>query len=182
MKIEPTLLPNVKLITPTRIGDHRGFFSETWRKDLFQDAGINIDFVQDNQSFSAQKGTLRGLHYQTAPFAQTKLVRVIKGAIFDVAVDIRKGSSTFGKHVGAELSAENGCQLFIPEGFAHGFCTLTPDCEVLYKVSQYYAPTHDYGLAWNDPDLAIDWPVKDVILSQRDQKHPLLSKAQALFP
>ena len=159
-------IPEVKLITPDRFGDDRGFFSETFNQQRFADAGIKADFVQDNHSLSAVKGTVRGLHYQSPPFAQAKLVRVLRGAILDVAVDVRKGSATFGKWVSAELSAANGTQIFVPRGFLHGFATLEPDTEIAYKVDNYYSRECDGAVAWNDPDLAIDWRVegKDAVL------------------
>ncbi len=176
LDIMPLAIPDVRLITPRRFGDHRGFFSETWSRQAFASAGIDIDFVQDNHSLSAAVGTVRGLHYQSPPHAQDKLVRVVRGAIHDVAVDLRAGSPSFGRWVSAELSAENGRQLLVPIGFAHGFCTLTPDTEVLYKVSAPYAPAHDHGIAWDDPDLAIDWPaIADATtLSQKDRALPRL--------
>jgi dTDP-4-dehydrorhamnose 3,5-epimerase len=176
MHVTPLAIPDVKLVTPPRFGDARGFFSETYKKPVLAAAGITVDFVQDNHSRSAKVGTLRGLHFQTRPFAQDKLVRVIKGRIFDVAVDIRRGSPTFGQHVTAELSAENWAQLFVPVGFAHGFITLEPDAEVIYKVSALYAPDHDAGIAWDDPVLGIAWPIVDgsVTLSDKDRVLPRL--------
>ncbi|MBN8911426.1 MAG: dTDP-4-dehydrorhamnose 3,5-epimerase [Rhizobiales bacterium] len=169
-------MPDVKLISPQKFGDHRGFFSETYSKRGLAEAGIALDFVQDNHSLSAAKGTMRGLHFQTPPFAQDKLVRVTRGAILDVAVDIRRGSPTYGQHVSVELSADNWHQLLVPIGFAHGFMTLEPDTEVLYKVTNVYAPECDRGLLWNDPDLGIAWPTAatDAVLSDKDRKHPRL--------
>jgi len=185
MQVEATDIPAVKLIIPRRFGDHRGFFSETYNKRILAEAGIALDFIQDNHSLSAQPGTLRGLHFQTPPAAQDKLVRVIKGAIWDVAVDLRSGSPTYGHWVGAELSAENWTQILIPVGFAHGFVTLLPDTEVEYKVTAFYAPDHDKGLAWDDPDLAIDWPlpagVDRPILSDKDTRQPRLADLPAVF-
>ncbi|HZH28541.1 MAG TPA: dTDP-4-dehydrorhamnose 3,5-epimerase [Azospirillaceae bacterium] len=174
MELINTAIPDVKLIRPKRFGDHRGFFAETYNKRVFAELGINLDFVQDNHSRSAEVGTIRGLHYQLPPYAQDKLVRVVKGAVWDVAVDIRKGSPTFGRHVAVRLDAQEGVSLLVPKGFAHGFITLEPDTEVIYKVTDYYAPSHDRGLMWNDPDLGIDWPIPAdrVILSDRDRKHP----------
>jgi len=174
MELINTAIPDVKLIRPKRFGDHRGFFAETYNKRVFAELGINLDFVQDNHSRSAEVGTIRGLHYQLPPYAQDKLVRVVKGAVWDVAVDIRKGSPTFGRHVAVRLDAQEGLCLLVPKGFAHGFVTLEPDTEVIYKVTDYYAPSHDRGLMWNDPDLGIDWPIPAdrVILSDRDRKHP----------
>ena len=182
MKISKTNLEGVVVVEPDVFGDHRGWFMETYNESNFFDAGINIKFVQDNQSFSAAKGTLRGLHYQLNPKAQTKLVRCIKGAIFDVAVDIRKSSLTFGKWFGIELTDVNKKQLLIPKGFAHGFMTLTEEVEVQYKVDEIYAPECDRGIMWNDPEIGIKWPM-DVkpILSAKDEKAPLLKVAENNF-
>lgn len=183
MIVEETALAGVKIITPRKLGDNRGFFSETYNRQAFAAAGIPLEFVQDNQSLSAERGTTRGLHFQAPPFAQDKLVRVIRGAIFDVVVDLRASSPTFGQHVAVELSSANWRQLLIPIGFAHGFCTLEPDTEVLYKVTNYYSPSHDRGLAWNDEALGIAWPVtkESAILSERDRKHPLLRELTTPF-
>ena len=183
MDIRPTDIPDVKIIRPARVGDHRGFFSEVFRSDVFKASGIDVDWVQDNHSLSARRGVIRGLHYQTAPFAQAKLVRVIRGAIFDVAVDIRKGASTYGRHVAVELSAENWDQLYVPAGFAHGFCTLTENTEVLYKVSAPYAPANEGGLMWNDPAIGIKWPIgeNEATLSGRDTGWPGLSGFSSPF-
>ncbi|MFN3583718.1 dTDP-4-dehydrorhamnose 3,5-epimerase [Phenylobacterium sp.] len=173
--ITPLALPDVLLITPKRHGDARGWFAETWSRKAMSAAGVEADFVQDNQAFNARKGTLRGLHFQTAPHAQGKLVRVLKGAIFDVAVDVRPGSPTFGQWVGATLTAEAGEQIWVPRGFAHGYCTLTDGVELFYKVDGPYAPDCEGGIAWNDPDLAIDWPLDgEPVLSDKDQKLPRL--------
>jgi dTDP-4-dehydrorhamnose 3,5-epimerase len=178
--ITPLAIPEVLLITPKRHGDARGWFSETWSRQSFAQLGLNADFVQDNQAFSARRGTLRGLHFQTAPHAQAKLVRVLKGAIYDVAVDIRQGSETYGRWVAAELTAAGGEQLFVPRGFAHGYCTLTDDCELFYKVDGLYAPQTEGGVAWNDPDLAIPWPLAgDPVLSDKDQRLPRLKDLPA---
>ena len=176
-------IPDVILVTPKRHGDVRGFFSETYRADAFAEAGIPGPFIQDNQAYSQQPGILRGLHFQKPPAAQAKLVRCTQGAIYDVAVDIRQHSSTFGRHVGAELSAENGAQLYVPEGFAHGYLTLTPDCHVQYKASAYYAPETEGGITWDDPDLGINWPTDgiDVILSNKDKSLPTLSALAPIF-
>ncbi|MEL6665468.1 MAG: dTDP-4-dehydrorhamnose 3,5-epimerase [Pseudomonadota bacterium] len=176
-------IPDVILVTPKRHGDARGFFSETFRADTFAEAGIPGPFVQDNHAYSQQPGVLRGLHFQKPPHAQAKLVRCTQGAIYDVAVDIRQGSSTYGRYVGAELSAENGAQLYVPEGFAHGYLTLTPDCHVQYKTSAYYAPETEGGLAWDDPELGIDWPIEglDIILSEKDKILPPLSALAPIF-
>ncbi len=183
MQIEETALDGVKLITPKKFGDHRGFFSVTYSAADLAQAGIDTPFVQDNQSLSAEKGTVRGLHFQLPPFAQAKLVRVVRGAVLDVAVDIRQGSATYGRHVAVTLSAQNWQQLLIPVGFAHGFCTLEPDTEVIYKVSNVYSAPHDRGLMWNDPALAIDWPVgeQEAVLSDKDKTHPLLKDLPACF-
>jgi len=179
--ITPLAIPDVLLITPKRHGDARGWFSETWSRKSFADLGVEADFVQDNQAFSARRGTLRGLHFQAAPHPQAKLVRVLRGAIYDVAVDIRPGSDSFGRWVAAELTAERGEQLFVPRGFAHGYCTLTDDCELLYKVDGLYAPQTEGGVAWNDPDLAIPWPlVGDPVLSDKDQRLPRLKDMPAV--
>lgn len=184
MNIERTALPSVRLLTPKRLGDERGTFSEVWRADLLAAAGLGVAWVQDNQSLSRQAGVLRGLHFQTGTSAQAKLVRCVRGSILDVAVDIRHGSPSFGRHVAIILSAENGRQLFIPVGFAHGLFTLEPDTEVLYKVSAYYDAAADRGLAHDDPDLAIAWPVppERAILSPKDRAHPRLRDLPALFP
>ena len=176
MEIEALAIPDVKLIRPKRFGDARGFFSEVYNRAALAAAGIGMEFVQDNHSRSALVGTIRGLHFQTAPFGQDKLVRVTKGRILDVAVDLRRASPTYGKYVSAELSAENWTQILVPIGFAHGFCTLEPDTEVLYKVSNVYAPANDGGVMWNDPDLGIAWPVKagNAVLSDKDTRLPRL--------
>lgn len=183
LNVEETAISAVKVITPKKFGDHRGFFSETWSRKAFSEAGLDLDFVQDNQSLSAPVGTLRGLHFQSPPFAQDKLVRVTRGRILDVAVDIRASSPTFGKHVAVELSAENWKQLLVPIGFAHGFVTLEPDTEVLYKVTAPYAPEHDHGLAFDDPALAIDWrlPPEALTLSDKDRKHPRIAEMLRCF-
>lgn len=174
----------VTLIHPRRFGDDRGWFTENYNKRDFLKWDISCEFVQDNHSRSVPIGTLRGLHFQIPPFAQAKLVRCISGSIFDVAVDLRSGSPTFGQWVGAELSEKNGCQLFIPEGFAHGFVTLVRDTQVTYKVSQYYAPEHDAGLAWDDPDIGIAWPLPNGVgptLSRKDEQQPNLKNFQGVF-
>jgi len=180
---ERQAIPEVISLTPARFGDERGFFSETYSAAAFAGLGVAATFVQDNQSLSRPKGVLRGLHFQTPPHAQGKLVRVVRGSILDVAVDIRAGSPTFGKHVAVELSASNWQQLWVPAGFAHGFCTLEDDTEVIYKVTDYYAPECDAGIRWDDPALAINWPVTagEVILSAKDQKLPLLAEISAPF-
>ncbi len=177
-------IPEVKLITCARIGDARGFFSETYNAQALAEAGISLTFVQDNHTLSAALGTLRGLHYQSPPYAQDKLVRVVRGRILDVAVDIRKSSPTFGKYVTAEISADAWNQILVPIGFAHGFVTLERDTEVIYKVTKPYAPKHDHGIAWDDPALAIDWPVSvgAAVLSDKDRRNPRLAEANFLFP
>ena len=171
------------LFTPKRFGDARGWFSETFRHDVWHDLGIHDDFVQDNQSLSKPQDTLRGLHFQLAPKGQAKLVRCLRGALFDVAVDLRRGSPTYGHWLGAEISADNGRQLYIPVGFGHGFVTLEPDTEVLYKVSSYYAPDCDRGLAWNDPEIGIDWSLGDrePLLSDKDTRQPALAAFDSPF-
>ncbi|MCI7260424.1 MAG: dTDP-4-dehydrorhamnose 3,5-epimerase [Selenomonadales bacterium] len=176
MKATETELKGVFVLEPQVFGDARGWFMESWSQRKMHDAGIDVQFVQDNQSFSAQKGTLRGLHYQLNPMCQAKLLRCTRGKIFDVAVDIRKGSQQYGKWVGVELSAENKKQLFIPRGFAHGFITLTDDVEVQYKADNYYAPECDGNIRWDDPDIGVEWPLKPVILSEKDSKAPLLKE------
>lgn len=176
-------LPEVKLLSVARNGDARGFFSETWSRQRFAQHGIDVDFVQDNHSLSRAPNTLRGLHFQIEPFAQAKLVRVVRGAVLDVAVDIRHGSPTFGRHIAAELSADAWNQLFVPVGFAHGFVTLLPDTEVVYKVGNIYSAEHDRGLLWNDPALGIDWGVaaEDVVISDKDRRHPKLADLPRYF-
>jgi len=172
----------VKLVRPRRFADSRGYFVETWQRQRFGESGIDTDFVQDNASFSRLPGTIRGLHFQRSPAAQAKLVRVVRGAVLDVAVDLRRGSSTFGRSVSATLTAEGGEQLFVPVGFAHGFCTLEPDTEVAYKVSAFYSPKHDGGIIWNDPEVGIDWPLqgRDPVLSDKDARLPRLSEIDPL--
>nr|WP_317618330.1 dTDP-4-dehydrorhamnose 3,5-epimerase [Paenibacillus sp. PL91] len=163
------------------ISDARGFFTESFNSSYFISNGINIEFFQDNHSLSVEAGVLRSMHYQLSPKAQTKLVRVTEGAIYDVVIDIRRGSPTFGQWQGFILSAANKRQLLVPQGFAHGFCTLVPNCEVQYKVDALYSPEHDRGIAWNDPSLAIDWPTSSPILSDKDSKHPMLADAEINF-
>src|SRR5882724_2645355 len=156
MQVIPTEIPDVRILIPKKHGDHRGFFSEVYSRKALADAGISSEFVQDNHSMSSQQSVLRGLHYQIAPMAQDKLIRVVRGAILDVAVDIRKSSPTFGRYVKVVLTSENWQQVFVPIGFAHGFVTLEPNTEVLYKVSKDYSPAHERGIRWDDPSLAID--------------------------
>lgn len=176
-------IPDVILITPARYGDDRGFFSETYSAKALSEAGITATFVQDNQSLSRQKGVVRGLHFQSPPHAQGKLVRVVRGSILDVAVDIRKGSPSFGRHVAVELSVENWRQLWVPAGFAHGFCTLEENTEVFYKVTDYYAPECDKGIRWDDPQIGIAWPVgaESVVLSDKDRRLPSLADSPSFF-
>lgn len=180
---ERLAIPDVILVTPKRHGDARGYFAETFIAATYAEAGIPGPFVQDNHAYSQQAGVLRGLHFQTPPNAQAKLLRCTHGAIYDVAVDIRQGSPTYGQYVGEELSADNGAQLYVPEGFAHGYLTLTPDCHVQYKVSSYYAPDHEGGIAWDDPDIGIDWPLQDltVILSDKDRILTRLKEIDPVF-
>ncbi len=183
MDIQATSIPEVKIIAPKKFGDARGFFSETYNQRAFHAAGITDVWIQDNHSMSGPKGTVRGLHYQIAPTAQAKLLRVIKGAILDVVVDIRRGSPTYGKHVACEISAEAWNQIYVPAGFAHGFCTLTPESEVLYKVTALYSKEHEFGILWNDPALGIDWPVTaaDALLSDKDKVLPVFANLPAHF-
>jgi len=184
VKITPLAIPEVLLITPTRHGDERGWFSETFRQSALDEAGFTGGaFVQDNHACSTRRGLLRGLHFQRPPHAQDKLVRCVRGAILDVAVDIRRGSPTFGHWVGARLSADDGRQLLVPRGFAHGYCTLSDDCEVIYKVTGYYAPEAEGTLRWNDPALAIDWtlPEGQITANARDAAAPLLADLDTPF-
>jgi dTDP-4-dehydrorhamnose 3,5-epimerase len=183
MQVIETEIPAVKILVPKRHGDHRGFFSEVYNRRALAEAGVDVEFVQDNHSLSVEKGVVRGLHYQIAPMAQDKLIRVVRGAILDVAVDIRRGSPTFGRHVSAEISAENWRQIYVPVGFAHGFVTLEPNTEVVYKVTQYYSPAHDRGIRWDDPELGIDWRIGagEAILSDKDRGNPLLREAVEVF-
>lgn len=176
VEIERTAIPDVAILKPSKHGDQRGFFSEVYSARAFAEHFGAWDFVQDNHSASAAAGTVRGLHFQAEPHAQGKLVRVVRGRLIDVAVDIRRSSPTFGRHVAVELSAANWRQLWVPPGFAHGFCSLEPDTEVLYKVTAHYAPGHDFGLAYDDPELGIAWPVapERMVLSDRDRKNPSL--------
>ena len=177
VKVEKTALEGVLLITPDKFGDARGFFSETYNADALASHGVSVAFCQDNHSFSATPGTVRGLHFQAPPTAQTKLVRVSRGRVLDVAVDIREGSPTFGQHVAAELSDENWTQILVPAGFAHGFCTLEPDTEVLYKVDAPYSPDDEGGVLWNDPALGIAWPdFAGAVVSGRDAEWGLVGR------
>jgi dTDP-4-dehydrorhamnose 3,5-epimerase len=183
MDIRELVIPDVKLIVPQRYTDARGYFSETWSDRLFRREIANVTFVQDNLSVTAKKGTLRGLHFQRPPFAQGKLVRVVRGSILDIAVDIRKGSPTYSQHVATTLNAHDGAQLWIPPGFLHGFCTIEDVTEVSYKVTSYYSADHDAGVVWNDPTLGIKWPVdaSSVVLSEKDQHLPRFLDLPDLF-
>ena len=182
MKVETTSLGEVLHITPRRFGDHRGFFAETYSKRAYARSGIDAEFVQDNHSLSATVGTVRGLHFQAPPYAQGKLVRCGRGAIFDVAVDIRNGSPTYGQWVGYELSAENGVQLYIPAGFAHGFMTLLPNSEIVYKCTNYYAPETEGAIRWDDHEIGINWPLQEnAILSTKDADAPILRDFDSPF-
>jgi dTDP-4-dehydrorhamnose 3,5-epimerase len=183
MDVSSLAFPDVLVFRPKRFEDSRGFFSETYNRSAFAKAGADLEFVQDNHSLSKSRGTIRGLHFQMPPFGQAKLVRVVRGAIFDVAVDIRKSSPNFGKWVSATLSADGGEQILIPAGYAHGFCTLEPDTEVLYKVTHYYSPEHEFGIGWDDPTIGINWPVSagEAVLSDKDRKYPLLKDAPTLY-
>ena len=181
MKRIDTKLPGVCIVEPDVHGDHRGYFMETYSTKAFADIGIDAVFVQDNQSFTAQKGTLRGIHFQNAPMAQAKLVRVTRGAVLDVAVDLRKGSPTYRQWVGAELSAENKRMLFIPRGFGHGFVALTDDVEFCYKVDNLYSRECDRGIRFNDPSIGVEWGVEDPVLSQKDTSSPLLDDSDCNF-
>ena len=181
MKFERMAIPDVVLFSPARFGDSRGFFSETWTARAMADAGIDLPFVQDNHSMSEARGVLRGLHCQLEPHVQGKLVRCVRGAIWDVAVDARRGSRFFGRHVAAELSAANWQQLWIPPGFLHGFVTLEPNSEVVYKTTGYYDRDSERGVMWNDPELALPWPVTDVQLSEKDKVLPSWADMPAWF-
>jgi len=178
MQVIPTAIAEVKEIRPVRHRDPRGFFSEIFREDVLRQHGIDVAFVQENHSLSVDRGVVRGLHFQSPPAGQAKLVRVGAGSILDVAVDIRAGSPSYGRHVAVVLSAAEGNQLFVPEGFAHGFCTLEANTEVVYKVNRYFSREHDLGLAWNDPALGIAWPVGDdeALLSDKDRRQPVLAE------
>lgn len=178
LKITTTDLPGVFLLEPDVFSDSRGFFLESYNQKTFAEAGLNYNFVQDNHSLSLEAGVIRGLHYQLTPKAQAKLVRVLAGAIVDVVVDIHQNSPTFGRWIIVNLSATNKKQLLVPKGFAHGFCTLEPHTEVLYKVDEFYSPKHDRGILWKDPALGIPWPTEHPILSDKDLKQPVLKQAE----
>jgi dTDP-4-dehydrorhamnose 3,5-epimerase len=181
MKIIETKLDGVIIIEPDVFGDYRGFFMESYNEQKFKEHGLDFNFLQDNHSLSVEAGTIRGLHYQLHPKAQTKLVRVLTGAIYDVVVDIRKDSPTFGQWVGVILSEDNKRQLLVPKGFAHGICTLVTNTQVFYKVDEFYSPENDRGILWNDPAIGIDWPTSKPILSDKDKVHPLLEEAEINF-
>jgi dTDP-4-dehydrorhamnose 3,5-epimerase len=183
MNVASLSIPDVKILEPERFGDQRGFFSETYNRRALAKWGIELEFVQDNHSLSRSSGTIRGLHYQSPPFAQDKLVRVSRGSILDVAVDLRQGSPTYGKHVAAVISAKAWNQVLVPIGFAHGFCTLEADTEIIYKVTNYYSPEHDHGVLWKDPALGIKWPVSEerAVLSSKDRCLPGLSEIVSPF-
>jgi dTDP-4-dehydrorhamnose 3,5-epimerase len=183
MDVQTTILPEVKVLTPKRFGDQRGFFAETYTRRRFVEFGITAEFVQDNHSYSADPATLRGLHFQAPPATQTKLVRVLRGAVLDVVVDIRHGSPTFGQHVKVELTAEAGNQILCPQGFAHAILTLLPHTEIAYKVDAYYAPELDLGIRFDDPDLGIEWPYPEdqLILSEKDRNQPWFRDLPEIF-
>jgi dTDP-4-dehydrorhamnose 3,5-epimerase len=183
MDIQATDIPEVKVIRPARYGDHRGYFSEVYNRRALAEAGIDLDFVQDNQSFSKDPYTLRGLHFQAPPAAQSKLLRVLRGSVLDIAVDCRIGSPTFGRHVMVELSAAAGNQILCPKGFAHATLTMAPDTEITYKVDAYYAPDRDLGVRFDDPDLAIAWPIPAdlLVLSDKDRNLPWFRDLPAVF-
>ncbi len=183
MRIEETGFPEVKILTPQRFSDQRGWFAETWNRRSFVEDGMSVDFVQDNVSHTGPKGVIRGLHYQADPCAQAKLVQVLRGRVLDVVVDIRRSAPTFGRHVMVELDAASGHMLYVPRGFAHGFCTLEEDVLFAYKVSDYYAPLNDRAILWSDPDLDIPWPVDQakIIVSAKDGAAPRLQHATGLF-
>lgn len=183
MDVQALAIADVKLVRPTKHSDARGFFSEIFRDELLAQHGISGPFVQDNHVYSANSGVLRGLHFQKPPHAQGKLVRCVRGAILDVAVDVRVGSPTYGKHVSAEISAANWTQIWVPPGFAHGYITLERGCEIIYKVTDYYSPAFESGIAWDDQDLGIDWRINrsDLFLSEKDQQNPRLAEIAAPF-
>lgn len=181
MKMVDTKLPDVKILEPDVFGDHRGWFMETWSQKKLAELGVNLTFVQDNQSFTAKRGTLRGIHFQNGEWSQAKLVRVVAGAVIDVAVDLRKGSPTYLQWVGVELSAENKRQLLIPRGFGHGFVTLTDDVEFVYKVDNDYNKESDRSVRFDDPQIGVDWGVSDPVLSDKDKNAPFLKDSDCSF-
>lgn len=184
MEIVETAIPAVRLFIPRRFADDRGWLAETWRRDRFAAAGIDATFVQDNAAFSRRRGTVRGLHFQAPPHAQGKLIAVVAGAVIDVALDLRQGSPTYGRHVAAELTAERGETMWVPPGFAHGFCTLSNDTLVTYKMTAHYAPSHERGVRWDDPALSIAWPVEagEATVKPLDRELPLLADLGVAFP
>jgi dTDP-4-dehydrorhamnose 3,5-epimerase len=181
MKITATPLDGAYIIEPRVFKDARGFFSETHNKKTFEQNGLNYDFIQDNHSYSKEAGVLRGLHFQKPPYAQSKLVRVVRGRVYDVIVDLRKSSLTYCRSYGLELSQENMKMLLVPKGFAHAYCTLEPDSIVLYKVDEFYSPVSESGIIWNDPDLGIKWPLNEVLLSDKDSKLPMMRELGDTF-
>lgn len=183
MDVRATAIPEVKVVTPARFGDHRGYFSEVYNRRALAEAGIDIEFVQDNLAFSAQKGTLRGLHFQRPPATQAKLLRVLRGAVVDVAVDLRVGSPTYGRYVMEELTAETGRQMLCPRGFAHAVMTMVPDTEITYKVDAYWAPELEDGLCFDDPGLGIDWPLPadQIVVAEKDRRWPRFRDLPPIF-
>jgi dTDP-4-dehydrorhamnose 3,5-epimerase len=183
MQIAPLAIPEIKILRPKRFADDRGFFSETWNRRALAEQGLEFDFIQENQSLSRSVGTVRGLHFQAPPRAQDKLVRVVRGRIYDVAVDIRKGSESYGRWVGAEISADEWNQILVPAGFAHGFCTLEPDTEVIYLVTDTWSKDDEFAIRWNDPHLRIDWPVRssEAQLSEKDRLAPAFADLASPF-
>jgi dTDP-4-dehydrorhamnose 3,5-epimerase len=174
VRVISTAIPDVRVLMPCRRTDARGYFVEAYNKRTLAEAGIAAEFVQDNHNFSVRRGTVRGLHFQVPPFAQAKLIRVVRGAIFDVALDLRPASTTFGRHVTNVITAADGQQLFVPEGFAHGLCTLEPDTEVIFKITNFHSPAHERGILWSDPALGIPWPVTEdeAVVSVKDRAQP----------
>ncbi len=183
MQVSQLSIPDIKILTPVKHGDNRGFFSEIYNRETLLDAGIDMDFVQENYSWSADVHTVRGLHFQTGNYQQDKLVQVVRGAILDVAVDLRRSSPSYGRYVSAEISAANWQQILVPRGFAHGFITLQADTHVMYRVTAHYSPEHDSGIRWNDPDIGIDWGISadQAVLSNKDANLPFLADCATLF-
>jgi len=183
MQIKELAIPDIKILTPVQHRDNRGFFSEIYNRQTLLEAGIELEFVQENYSWSVDINTVRGLHFQTGEFQQDKLVQVVRGAILDIAIDLRHGSPWYGQYVCAEISAENWQQVLVPKGFAHGFLTLQPNTAVMYRVTTHYSPAHDAGIRWNDPDIGIDWPINEneAVLSDKDSTLPFLSDCDTLF-
>ncbi len=181
MKVTKTKLDGVLILEPDVFGDHRGWFMESWSKKKYEDVGINVEFVQDNESFTAKKGTLRGIHFQQAPFAQSKLVRVVQGAVLDIAVDLRKNSPTYLQWVAVELSSENKKQFFIPQGFGHGFLTLTDNVQFVYKCDNFYSKEHDRSIRFDDEEIGVNWGVTDPIVSEKDMNAPKVKDSDCNF-